>query len=105
MGGTEGRIYSSADGLNWTRHETPAVQSKLVAVSAADSMLIAHGFSASIGMGEQLRVLTSDGGETWQTFVIGAAYEPRGLAYGDGRWVSVGQSLTEPGKGAIFTTQ
>jgi photosystem II stability/assembly factor-like uncharacterized protein len=105
VGGTEGRIYSSADGLNWTAHETPAVQSKLVVVSASDSMLIAHGFSASMGMGEQVGVLTSDGGETWQTFVIGAAYEPRGLAYGDGRWVSVGQSLTEPGKGAIFTTQ
>ena len=105
VGGTEGRIYSSADGLNWTRHETPAVQSKLVALSAADPMLIAHGFSASIGMGEQVGVATSDGGETWQTFVIGAAYEPRGLAYEDGRLVSVGQSLTEPGKGAIFTTQ
>jgi hypothetical protein len=104
-GGTEGRIYSSADGLNWTAHETPAVQSNLVAVSATDSMLIAHGFSASMGMREQVGVVTSDGGETWQTFVIGAAYEPRGLAYGDGRWVSVGQSLTEPGKGAIFTTQ
>ena len=104
-GGTEGRMYSSADGVNWTLYETPAVQSNLVAVSAADSMLIAHGFSASIGMGEQVGVVTSDGGETWQTFVIGAAYEPRGLAYENGRWVSVGQSLTEPGKGAIFTTQ
>ena len=105
VGGTEGRMYSSADGLSWTRHETPAVQSKLVAISEADSMLIAHGFSASIGMGEQVGVATSDGGETWQSFVIGTAYEPRGLAYEDGRLVSVGQSLTEPGKGAIFTTQ
>ena len=53
----------------------------------------------------QVGVVTSDGGQTWETFVIGAAYEPRGLAYEDGRLVSVGQSLTEPGKGAIFTTQ
>jgi len=105
VGGTEGRMYSSADGVSWTPHETPAVQSNLVAVSATDSMLIAHGFSASLGLGEQVGVVTSDGGETWQTFVIGAAYEPRGLAYENGRWVSVGQSLTEPGKGAIITTQ
>ncbi|NIO43108.1 MAG: hypothetical protein GTO41_24900, partial [Burkholderiales bacterium] len=58
----------------------------------------------TIGLGEQVGVATSDGGETWQTFVIGAAYESRGLTYGNGRWVSVGQSLAEPGKGAIFTT-
>ena len=70
-----------------------------------NSILIAHGFDPSAGMGEQVGVATSDGGLTWYRFVIASAYEPRGLAYGDGRWVSVGQSLAEPGKGAIFTTQ
>ena len=104
-GGSGGRIYSSPDGVNWTRYETPAVQSRLVAMTAGDSMLMAHGFIPSIGLGEQVGVATSDDGQTWQSFVIGTAYEPRGLAYGEGRWISVGQSLAEPGKGAIFTTQ
>jgi hypothetical protein len=105
-GGSGGNIYATADGVNWTRFETPAVQSKLVAVAtASNSTLMAHGFSATVGLGEQVGVATSDGGQTWQTFVIGTAFEPRGLAYNDGRWVSVGQSLEEPGKGAIFTTQ
>ena len=105
-GGSGGRIYSSPDGVNWTQYETPAAQSNLVAMSVGDdSMLMAHGFSEAVGVGEQVGVATSDDGQTWQSFVIGEAYEPRGLAYGEGRWVSVGQSLTEPGKGAIFTTQ
>jgi hypothetical protein len=104
-GGSGGRVYSSLDGVNWTQHETPAVQSRLVAMTLGDSMLMAHGFIPSIGMGEQVGVATSDDGETWQSFVIGTAYEPRGLTWGEGRWVSVGQSLAEPGKGAIFTTQ
>lgn len=104
-GGTGGRIYSSPDGVNWKPFETPADQSNLVAVSMGDSMLMAHGFNPSIVTGEQVGVATSDGGQTWQEFVVGAAYEPRGLAYEDGRWVSVGRSLAEQGKGAIFTTQ
>jgi len=104
VSGSGGNMYASADGINWTRYETPATQSNLVAISSWGGLLMAHGFSETIGMGEQVGVATSDGGETWQTFVIGAAYEPRGLAYNDGRWVSVGQSLADPGKGAIFTT-
>ena len=58
VGGTEGRMYSSADGVSWTPHETPAVQSNLVAVSATDSMLLAHGFSASLTV---LRLTTESG--------------------------------------------
>ena len=107
-GGSSGNVYATTDGVNWTRHETPAVQSKLVAMSSGDSnssTLMAHGYSEASGLGEQIGVATSDGGQTWQSFVIGAAFEPRGLAYFDGRWVSVGQSLAEPGKGAIYTTQ
>jgi len=104
VSGSGGHMYASADGINWTQYETPATQSNLVAMSSHDGILMAHGFSASIGMGEQVGVVTSDDGETWQRFVIGAAYEPRGIAYSRGLWVSVGQSLAEPGKGAIFTT-
>jgi hypothetical protein len=105
VGGTGGQIYASDDGINWMQYATPADESNLVAMIKDEDMLMAHGFSETIGLGEQIGVATSDGGETWQTFVIGSAYEPRGLAYGHGRWVSVGQSLAEPGKGAIFTTQ
>jgi hypothetical protein len=105
ISGSGGKMYASSDGINWTQYETPATQSNLIAMSSHNGILMAHGFSETIGMGEQVGVATSDDGETWQTFVIGAAYEPRDLAYNDGRWVSVGQSLAEPGKGAIFTTQ
>jgi hypothetical protein len=105
VSGSGGKMYESADGINWTQYQTPATQAYLVAMDGHDGLVMAHGFNAAIGMGEQLGVATVDGGETWRMFVIGAAYEPRGLAYNGGRWVSVGQSLIEPGKGAIFTTE
>ena len=105
IGGTGGRVYASPDGMNWTRFHTPANQSRLVAMYSVGYTLVAHGFNDAAGLGAQTGVATSDGGKTWQEFPIGFAYEPRGLAYGNGRWVSVGQSLADPGKGAIFTTE
>ena len=105
VSGSSGKMYASDDGINWTQYQTPATQSNLVAMASRAGILMAHGFSESIGMGEQVGVATSDDGATWQMFVIGAAYEPRGLAYNNRRWVSVGQTLAEPGRGAIFTTQ
>ena len=105
LGGTGGRIYASADGMNWTQFDTAADQSRFVAMQESDVNIMALGFSEAVGLGAQLGVVTSDSGQTWQEFVIGSAYEPRGLAYSNGRWVSVGQSLADPGKGAIYTTE
>ena len=105
VSGSGGKMYKSADGINWTQYQTPATQANLIAMAGHYDLVMAHGFSEAIGMGDQLGVATVDGGASWQTFVIGSAYEPRGLAYHGGRWVSVGQSLAEPGKGAIFTTE
>ena len=105
VGGSYGHIYSSPDGVNWTKHETPASSSNLVAMLAADGLFVALGFSETIGLQAQVGVMTGNGGQTWQTFVIGEGFEPRGLALSNGRWVSVGQSLSDPGKGAIYTTQ
>ena len=105
VGGTAGHIYSSSDGINWTEHQTPAMASNFVAMASSGNILVAHGFSEMIGQGAQVGVLTADEGQTWQTFVIGSGYESRGLAYSDGRWVSVGQLLSDPGRGAIYTTE
>lgn len=104
VGASGGHIYSSPDGVNWTQHDTPAVSSNFVAMTAHDDELIALGFSETIGLGAQVGVVTSDGGQTWQEFVIGNGYESRGIADANGRWVSVGQLLSDPGKGAIYTT-
>ena len=72
---------------------------------SSDGQLVALGFSETIGLDAQVGVMTPDGGQTWQSFTIGTGFEPRGLAFSNGRWVSVGQSLSDPGKGAIYTTE
>ena len=105
VGGSYGHIYSSPDGVNWTKHETPASSSNIVAMLEVDSQFVALGFSETIGLQAQGGVMTHDGGQSWQSFVIGDGFEPRGLAFSNGRWVSVGQSLSDPGKGAIYTTE
>ncbi len=47
--------------------------------------------------------MTSDGGQSWQLINIGDDFESHGLAYGAGRFVAVGHSTVDPGKGAIYT--
>jgi photosystem II stability/assembly factor-like uncharacterized protein len=105
VGGTAGHIYSSPDGVNWTAFQTPAFMSSMTAMVRNGSMLVAHGTNDFFGLGNQLGVITEDAGATWQTFEIGDDYETRGLAYADGRFVSVGRTLPAPGQGAIFSTQ
>ncbi len=104
VGGTEGRIYSSPDGVNWTEYQTPAFMSSLSGIASSELTLIAHGSNDFFNWGDQIGVSTSDEGESWQTFNIGTSYESRGLAYADGRFVSVGRTIPAPGQGAIFTT-
>ncbi|NIV18649.1 MAG: hypothetical protein GWN47_09665 [Woeseiaceae bacterium] len=93
--GEEGRIYRSPDGVNWARLETP-VNSLLKALAGFGDVIVAHG---SAGSG----VMTSDGGQSWQLINIGDDFESHGLAYGAGRFVAVGHSTVDPGKGAIYT--
>ena len=76
--------------------QTP-VNTDFSALAWSGVNLVAHGTGGS-------GVMTSDDGQSWQVFDIAAGYESRGLAYGNGRFVSVGQSLTNPGKGVIFTS-
>ena len=46
---------------------------------------------------------TTDGGVSWEIFNIGGNYESRGLAHGNGQFVSVGQTSPVSGEGAIYT--
>lgn len=103
-GGSGGRMYRTEDGLNWTEFRTPAETTSLSGIAWSGEVLVAHGGNEFFELGDQLGIATTDRGETWQLFQIGTAYETRGLAFGKGRFVSVGATLPEPGAGAIYTT-
>ena len=103
-GGTWGRIYASPDGVNWTTLQTPAQNAAFTAMAWNGSVLVAHGTFDDFIPASHYGVVTADSGATWETFVIGVDFESHGLAYADGRFVSVGRT-TPDGEGAIFSTR
>lgn len=82
--------------MNWTVLQTP-VDTDFQALAWSGANLVAHGSSGD-------GVTTSDGGRSWQTLDMGIGYETHGLAYGAGRFVSVGQNTGVPMKGTIYTS-
>jgi hypothetical protein len=114
-GGRVGRIYTSPDGINWTELQTPAQATIFNAVASSGTTFIADGENEWIGWGPvpETAVATSDDGASWVWFAIDTNYDSRGLAWGDGRFVSVGCAGTEHGcagfepneGGAIFSTE
>jgi hypothetical protein len=107
-----GTVYTSMDGFNWTQLQTP-VEDVFYRDVASDGTKLMVAGSATCGyLGgkcfEQFDVpvglASTDGGVTWDIFNIDGDYESFGLAWGNGRFVSVGQSEPWPGEGAIYTT-
>ena len=108
-----GAVYRSMDGLNWTRLQTPVNDvfyldaasngAKLVVAGAATcgylgGKCVAQ-FNAPVGLS------STDGGVTWDVFNIDGDYESWGLAWGNGRFVSVGHKSMFPREGAIYTAE
>jgi hypothetical protein len=50
-----------------------------------------------------LGLSSTDGGMTWELFNIDSNYESSGLAWGNGRFVSVGDRPEFDEEGAIYT--
>jgi hypothetical protein len=108
VGGDQGTIYSSADGFNWERHPTPTADVDYMSAAWDGSQLL---FAGAVGHGDwpdgfyQPSGLSStDGGVTWEIFDIEPNYQSNSMAWGNGRFVSVGWALATDG-GAIFTTE
>jgi hypothetical protein len=110
--GTDGAVFTSFDGFNWTRLQTPVRDvSYTSAAWNGSKLVIAGGYVSWCGWfwpcGEPLDVpagiSSTDGGMTWDLFDIDDNYQSLGLAWGNGRFVSVGQEPQFEGEGAIYT--
>jgi photosystem II stability/assembly factor-like uncharacterized protein len=96
--GSHSAVFTSPDGYNWVEHVTPVQD--VTYVSAAwngSELLIAGGISwwywwggTSLDFERPLGLSTTDGGKSWQFFNIDGDYESHGMAWGNGRFVSVG---------------
>ncbi len=111
--GRVGRMYTSADGINWFEHQTPAAGTRFRALAWSGFSLIADGENEFYGWGtvDATGIEALDSGATWRSFAVAEDFDTRGLAWGNGRFVSVGCAgsdeecvgLTQ-GEGAIFST-
>lgn len=111
--GDDSTVFASFDGYNWTEFQTPVQDVDYLSAAWDGLKLVAAGrtnwcnwmdgdappFERPTG------ISSTDGGVTWQSFNIDGHYESRALAWGNGRFVSVGQTTPISGEGAIYSTE
>ena len=106
--GRDGTVFSSFDAFNWTELSAPLAGvyfrgaawsgTRLILAGGVDSYQDRHD-----GTYRPIGISSSDGGGSWETFGIDSSYVSEGLAWGNGRFVSVGTRV-DSDEGAIYTT-
>lgn len=109
--GSHQALFTSPDGYNWTELATPVDRVDYFGAAWNGSKLVVAGgitwwywwigppaFERPAGLS------STDGGTTWDIFNIDGYYQSNGLAWGNGRFVSVGQASPISAEGAIYTS-
>ena len=109
--GSDSSIFVSADGYNWSEMQTPVDRVDYRSAAWNGHRLVIAGgitwwywwigtppFERPVGLS------STDGGTTWEIFNIDGYYQSNGLAWGNGRFVSVGQASPISSEGAIYTS-
>ncbi len=87
LGGTQGELYVSSDGVNWTPRFT----------STSDSVRgLAFGAGQYILTGDNGLLLTSPDAVTWTSRASGTRLNLRDSAYANGTWVVISNQTTPP---------
>ncbi len=110
--GSENSVFASVDGFYWTQLTTPADMGRITYGAAAwsGSRLVIHGgltwwyWWLGVPPHQDAGISSIDGGVTWEVFGIDGYYESSGIAWGNGRFVSVGSTSAVSGEGAIYTS-
>jgi hypothetical protein len=104
VAGNDGTVFSSFDALNWTELSTPLEDVDYSGGAWNGTQLILAGRASSNqdGTYRPIGISSSDGGASWDSFGIDTHYESSSIAWGNGRFVSVGLSVLSD-KGLIYT--
>jgi photosystem II stability/assembly factor-like uncharacterized protein len=109
--GSKSTVFTSADGYFWTELWTPIDRVDYLSAAWTGSKLVVAGgitwWYWWIGVPDFERhvgIMSSNGGATWEVFNIDGYFQSRGMAWGSGRLVSVGQTAPISNVGAIYTT-
>lgn len=113
VSGSYGTVFTSADGDFWTRSNTPLEKiSYLCAVRHGSDLMLGGGITWWYWwLGEptfgplDVGLFSDDGGLTWSTFNIDGYFECHGMAWGNGRFVAVGDASQLLQEGAIYTLE
>ena len=105
VAGEDGTVFSSFDAFNWTALSTPLedVDYSGGAWNGTQLILVGRAPSNQDGTYLPIGISSSDGGASWDSFGIDTSYESRGIASGNGRFVSVGVSVLSD-EGLIYTS-
>jgi hypothetical protein len=117
LSGSLGAVFTSPDGFNWTQVEIETPDRDVFYTGAAwngSKLVLAGPWTCGYLGGScdspfdapPVGLSTTDGGATWDVFNIDGDYESWGLAWGNGRFVSVGRK--PPfffSEGAIYTAE
>ncbi len=111
--GSADTVFVSPDGYNWTELETPVRDVDYGSAASNGSQLLVAGgipdwywwFGATPDFERPVGLSSTDGGVSWDIFNIDGYYQSRGMAWGNGRFVSVGQTTPVSGIGAIYTSE
>jgi hypothetical protein len=110
VAGSWGDVFTSADGSNWAQRQTPVRDVSYTGAAWDGSRLFLAGASmcgelwfCASPLDVPVGLSTTDGGATWNIFNIDEDYASRGLAWGNNRFVSVGEKPRLFGEGAIYT--
>jgi len=99
--------FVSTDGYNWAELQMPVLNVDYLSAAWNGSKLVVAGrmewWWQLPSIARPVGISSTDGGVTWDIFNIDGFYQSRGMAWGNGRFVSVGQSTLLSGEGAIYT--
>jgi hypothetical protein len=103
VAGNDSTVFSSFDGYNWTELQTPVMDVDYLSAAWSGSTVVLAG-GPNLPLERPVGIASIDGGMTWDVFNIHGYFQSRGLAWGNGQFVSVGQTAPWSGEGAIFTS-
>jgi photosystem II stability/assembly factor-like uncharacterized protein len=109
--GSRNTVFASADGFTWSQLAVPTEEVDFIAAAWSGTHLVLHGgvpwWHWMFGVPEHWPsgLVSTDQGASWEIFDIDGHYQSNGIAWGNGRFVSVGQLSPVLDEGAIYTSR
>lgn len=108
--GSQNTVFTSVDGFFWIELQTPTHLIDFSGAAWNGSQLVIHGgisgwyWWLGVPPHRDAGIASTDGGVSWEVFDIDGYYQTNGMAWGHGRFVSVGQASLVTAEGAIYTS-